>query len=122
MTSWIDHASEAQRLLRESDKVVAQVVGEMKNSLEEDATETEILFKAVERGRQNAAAKAQVHATLALAEQQRIANLIALATGAHAYDGMARRASDRGHNALVTDPNGDLDPAIAAALGIEDIK
>lgn len=63
---------------------------------------------------------ASAHATLALVEQQRIANLIALATGVDLTTGtgIARRASDTAHNALVSDPNGDLAPDIAAALGI----
>lgn len=70
---------------------------------------------------------AQAHATLALAEQQRIANIIALAAmdpdssgrspypdglSSSAYSALAAMSSDRRHTIL--------DPNIAAALGIGD--
>lgn len=61
---------------------------------------------------------AQVHATLALVEQQRIANLIALVAadpdglGRSAYSALAVMSSDRQRTIL--------DPDIAAALGIGD--
>lgn len=61
---------------------------------------------------------AQVHATLALAEQQRIANLVALAAmdpdglGRSAYSALAVMSPDRQRTIL--------DPDIAAALGIGD--
>ena len=64
-------------------------------------------------------AVAQVHATLALAEQQRIANLIALINtdqggclGTSAYGALVVMSSDR-HRTFI-------DPDIAAALGIRD--
>ena len=65
-----------------------------------------------------AALHAQVHATLALAEQQRIANLIALAAmypdgrGQSAYSALAAMSPDRRRTVLA--------PDIAATLGIGD--
>lgn len=63
---------------------------------------------------------AQVHATLALVEQQRIANLIALATGVDVISGhgIARMASNEAHRHLVSDPNGEFLPKIREALGM----
>ena len=63
---------------------------------------------------------ARLHAQLALVEQQRIANLIALATGVDVIGGagIARQASDEAHRQLVSDPNGQLRPSIREALGL----
>lgn len=72
----------------------------------------------------NATAYAQVHATLALAEQQRIANLIALANSTHqilheqtAQDAAEALVEFRPHSA-----GGYFQPAthIAQALGIKE--
>lgn len=59
---------------------------------------------------------AQVHATLALVEQQRIANLIALATTG-GFD-MGVLTSNIAHRTLVVRP-GQLQPGIAQALGVD---
>ena len=91
----IDHAKEARRALRAAAETPSDV---------ETVADPWIL-------------SAQVHVTLALVEQQRIANLIALAFGS-ADDADAKQilyedvADDFG-------PSYALRPEIAAALGIE---
>lgn len=65
-------------------------------------------------------ALAQVHATLALVDQQRIANLLTIALGQHADTGMSRVASDMAYISLVENgEDGNLRPDIARALGLE---
>lgn len=70
---------------------------------------------------------AQVHATLALAEQQRISNLIALANSHHAseaYDDVEEARRQAAYSLIAYkefDPDTEypiLNPKIAAALGI----
>lgn len=62
---------------------------------------------------------AQVHATLALAEQQRISNLIALANVADLSDVQVTPLERAGWLALGIEGTGEPRPEIAAALGIE---
>lgn len=69
-------------------------------------------------------AEAQVHATLALVEQQRIANLIALAQQSPVFGMDAVQDAHRALIQMVKDPeDGEythrVRPDIAAALGIE---
>ena len=97
MRGRIDHAAEARKRI---------VWGEewMEREGDTDVTNTVV------------AMHAQVHATLALAEQQRIATLVALANtdpdglSSSAYSALAVMSPDRRHTVL--------DPDIAAALGI----
>ena len=99
MRGRIDHAAEARKRI---------VWGEEWMEREGDTDVTNTV----------AALHAQVHATLALAEQQRIANLIALAAmdpdglGQSAYSALAAMSPDRRRTVLA--------PDIAAALGIGD--
>ena len=103
MTERIDHAAEAQRLGK---------------------------IATVQAGAEPVAPLAQFHATLALVEQQRIANLIALASMADDDSKHEVIAGTLGHEAvwtLATTKTLGLDdefeivhPDIAAALGIED--
>lgn len=105
MNERIDHANEAMACLVAAD---GHLSAEM----------------AVETGEYKAdvLAYAQVHATLALVEQQRVSNLIALADKfdqPQAIDAILNR----------TPPNGDkgwvhhgVQPEIAAALGIEEVQ
>ena len=93
MSDRYDHAAEARRLLNESGPYGVPLP--------------------------EASAAAQVHATLALVEQQRIANLIAIAT-AIPEAGLSRTAADMAYNCLIQDGlNAPLLPDVAAALGIE---
>lgn len=66
-------------------------------------------------------AAAQVHATLALAEQQRIANLIALAESGRTTTNGARSALSGLYSGRAEDGSANMAirPDIAAALGIE---
>lgn len=119
MADRIDHAAEARRLLRESDEAVEAVRG-----LGDDFPGIEALASAVDRGLQNAAKQAQVHATLALVEQQRVGNIIALS---QALDGNGWQAAAplealfgyRREAGGMEDGGLHIRPDVAAALGIE---
>lgn len=93
MTDRIDHKAEAIGLVSEANRLL---------NLDEPLTAEAAHLATV----------AQVHATLYLAEQQRVANLIALG---NVYD-----LADGGHVRLATwDPRtGELHPDIAATLGL----
>ena len=99
MRGRIDHAAEARKRI---------VCGEERMEREGDTDVTNTV----------AALHAQVHATLALVEQQRIANLIALAAmdpdglGQSAYSALAAMSPDRRRTVLA--------PDIAETLGIGD--
>ncbi|SNS43297.1 hypothetical protein SAMN06309944_0233 [Micrococcales bacterium KH10] len=95
MTDRIDHATEAREALRGA--------GDGRNV----ATDAPLV--------------AQVHATLALVEQQRIANLIALAESGRVTVNGARQALSGIYEGTVEDGTGHmrLRPDIATALGIE---
>ena len=99
MRGRIDHAAEAR-------KRIVWGEGWMEREGDTDVTNAVV------------ALHAQVHATLALAEQQRIANLIALAAidpeglGQSTYSALAAMSPDRRRTVLA--------PDIAAALGIGD--
>ena len=105
MSEHIDHAAEAVRLIELS-------------SVQHFADESRTV-----------SAAAQVHATLALVEQQRIANLIALANAHHMgenYDDTVEASREAAY-ALIhyvqRDPDDEfprIHPDIAAALGIGD--
>lgn len=116
MTNHIDHAAEARRLLG-----VAGLRPSANWEAETGERKADVL------------ADAQTHATLALAEQQRIASVIALASLA-AREDIQEELSEAAYgalNALITNlhianwhPEGPdevvvLRPDIAAALGIE---
>lgn len=98
MAERIDHAGEAEAWLRGVD------IG--------DSLDADVL----------AVAKAQVHATLALVEQRRIANVIALASrkwelargGDITFSILEQSVSDDGQIQMAR-----LDPTIAAALGLD---
>ena len=99
----IDHAKEARRALRAAAETPSDV---------EPVADPWIL-------------SAQVHATLALVEQQRIANLIALATTSEVI--LSEQPAQDARNALVayrehenSEQGGwfEFHPEIAAALGI----
>ena len=95
MTEHIDHAAEAVRLIELS-------------SVNPSADESRTV-----------SAEAQVHATLALVEQQRIANLHAIACGTSEGE-MSHVARDFAYMTLIENgQDGMLRPDIAAALGIK---
>ena len=94
MTEHIDHAAEAVRLIELS-------------SVQPSADESRTV-----------SAAAQVHATLALVEQQRIANLHAIACGT-SEGAMSHVARDFAYMTLIENgQDGMLRPEIATALGI----
>ena len=104
MSDRIDHAAEAVALLNLA--AAAQHQGDPRHLI----------------------AASQVHATLALVEQKRIANLIALAalvdqpTTHESLSDAAYGALDAILNTVLIDPDDEhvvLDPEIAAALGIK---
>ena len=103
MSGRIDHAAEARKRI---------VWGEewMEREGDTDVTNTVV------------ALHAQVHATLALAEQQRIANLIALSESGRTTVNGARAALSALYVGAVEDGTAhmQLRPDIAAALGIGD--
>ncbi|WP_449281231.1 hypothetical protein [Leucobacter sp.] len=103
-TERTDHAAEALRVLQLPTSI-------------EDATEA------------NALAYAQVHATLALVEQQRIQNLIALCGSEVEVNMLGRSVSFLAlgvQEKVGTPENGfirrHLNPDIGAALGIEEVQ
>ena len=109
MSDRIDHAAEASRLLANADRMVSNDW-----PLETGEFKTDIL------------AAAQVHATLALVEQQRVANLIALAGSRNpilreqvAEDAAEALATFHEHADLALGGWHEVRPDIAAALGIE---
>lgn len=61
---------------------------------------------------------AQTHATLALVEQQRIANLIALTLGANDQVSVSKQIMDDAYSALA-DTNDELHPHIKTILGVK---
>lgn len=91
MTDRIDHAAEATESLRRMPEAVQRA----------GAVSADALVKA-----------AQVHALLALVEQQRISNLIALEKS---RSWLSRHAN----KTLTGDIDDSMNPEIAAALGIE---
>ena len=109
--TYTDHAAEARRLLRESDEA-AQALDDMPTDIAEQ------LAEAVDHGLRTAAAQAQAHATLAVAEQLRIANLLSIAHG-DPEGSTSRSARDMAYIRL---HNGDLPELladdVAVALGI----
>ena len=106
--TYIDHAAEAYQHIKR-----AYEVQEEEGRTERSATDLALL--------------AQAHATLALDEQQRIANLVALANALHmseAYDDTTEASREAAY-ALIEyvqiDPDDEhpvIHPDIAAALGI----
>lgn len=65
--------------------------------------------------------EAKVHALIAIAEQLRIANLIALATSDLKLDGVAiETLEDMDHTIMGSFEMGSLKPDIAEALGIKE--
>lgn len=107
----IDHVAAAKQSVKAIAKTLWQVVPMSRGGLTNDER---VRIAAVH------AAEAQAEATLALVEQQRIANLIALATGVDVISGhgIARMASNEAHRHLVSDPNGEFLPEIREALGM----
>lgn len=101
MNERIDHAAEARMHIEWAHDQQARM-GEFDESVQHNAT------------------LAVAEATLALVEQQRIANLIALATGVDVISGhgIARMASNEAHRHIVSDPNGEFRPEIRQALGM----
>lgn len=101
MNERIDHAVEAYKHIDAAHEQQGRE-GEFEESVQHNAT------------------LAIAEATLALVEQQRIANLIALATGVDVISGhgIARMASNEAHRHLVSDPNGEFLPEIREALGM----
>lgn len=100
MTDRIDHAAEATRSLADADRFAS-----VNCPLETGEHKADII------------ATAQVHATLALVEQQRIANLIALAK-----ETFATHEASEALGTFATAKSGErigLRPDIAAALDIE---
>lgn len=63
-------------------------------------------------------AETQAHATLALVEQQRIANLIALTLGTNEHASVSNQMMDDAYHALA-DSNDELHPHIKTMMGIQ---
>lgn len=82
MTERIDHAAEARRLVDLADMGYGQIDPRNGDMAVAQMVENQTL-----------AVEAQVHATLALAEQQRLSNLIALSGSSHG-GALAQAASD----------------------------
>lgn len=99
MTDRIDHVAEAVGLISEANRLLNE-------------------FKPMTTEAAHLAAVAQVHATLALVEQQRIANLIALAHVADQHDNVSP-LEQTAWEALGVPGSGVMRPDIAAALGLE---
>lgn len=115
MTNRIDHAKNAEIILADGLTAVHKC---------HDAAHAGYRDKADDYGKKAMGcwAQAQAEATLALVEQQRIANLIALAAGGHGGSmGFEHEATEALGNHRMAE-FGDtirLHPDVAAALGIE---
>lgn len=100
--SRIDHAAEAAEWIADAPHALHGTSGE------QQSTDRAVVC----------ALLAQAHATLALAEQQRIANLVALAQGSDGAFSVVTR--DLAYLSIASGgPDGAPHPDIAAALGIE---
>lgn len=101
MNDRIDHVAEAQR----SDEITQ----EQWTTFAFETSDASNLYTAIQE---------QKHATLALVEQQRIANLIALAHVADQHENVSP-AEQQAWDALGVRGAGTLRPNIAAALGVD---
>lgn len=110
MTARADHAAEAQRIMAAGERAAANARDAAHNGAHKIADG----YGAKAHG---CWMQAQVHATLALVEQQRIANLIALATsaGSPVLDRAAQRALQRANS---EDYSLEVAPGIREALGL----
>ena len=121
MTDRIDHTAEAMKHLDDGEGYTNDAHS-LRFEGDEDRAEQALAHAAL------AAQQAQAEATLAIAEQAQIANLIALSTLAGRED-VQEEVADAAYQALShlvaykrTGPDDEypfLNPAIAAALGIE---
>lgn len=112
MIERIDHVAKAKDFLVRARQVVNSLVA----ALGDDEELSDFDIVAANAAASNGFAEAQAHAVLALVEQQRIANVIALSVGdwdhGQAIDALVVRPQ------MGADPY-PLRPEIAAALGLE---
>ncbi|KAM9867067.1 hypothetical protein ACIFOC_00389 [Leucobacter aridicollis] len=108
MSERIDHATEARDYLAD-----VEAYGNDAHSLRFDKEPKHRISDALAHGNL-AASQAQVHATLALVEQQRIANLIALWHGSPVKE----EYIGDGERGLLVSSGGVLRPEIREALGL----